>query len=168
MLSRRAFQLAAPVALLGFCSPAVLGAAQGHELFTLSRSKNKNIVKYAVRGVRAHQLEIEAYWLMLAENGRREDLTWTERQFAYGFSTSDAGDQACMMHLMACPDRALHVTATQSGYVARIAIARRHASLQRIFVCTDEHAIFPSVRYVEIFGITESGERVSERLLPRR
>ena len=31
---------------------------------------------------------IDVYWLMLAENGRREELTWMERKMAYGFEVS--------------------------------------------------------------------------------
>ena len=85
MLSRRAFQWLAPATLLELCLPALAQAAPSRELFTLARNTNANVVKYAVRIAKDGQLEasdpIEAYWRMLAENGRREELTWTERQF---------------------------------------------------------------------------------------
>ena len=172
MLSRRAFQLLAPATLLELSLPTVAQAAPSRELFTLARSTNANVVKYAVRTGKDGQLDagqpVEAYWLMLAENGRREELTWTERQLAYGFSVSNQNRSGCVLHLSACAERVLRVREVDGAYRAEIAIAKQSASLQRIFVRTEPHALLPSVRYVELSGVTASGQRVSERVLPRR
>jgi hypothetical protein len=146
-------------------------AASPRELFTLGRSTNANVVKYAVRTTSTGELDletpVEAYWLMLAEDGRREALTWTERQLAYGFSTSQVTRQGCRLRLAACSDRELGVRSVGGRYRAELAIAGRPALLQTLFVQT-EQSLLPSVRYVEIRGRSGAGEVVSERLLPKR
>jgi len=175
MLSRRAFQMLAPATALELCLttvPRLAGALPSRELFTLARNTNANVLKYAVRTGKDGRLDggnpIEAYWLMLAENGRREELTWTERRFAYGFSTSNSSDRGCVLRLTACPERELRVRAVEGGYRAEATIAKQATALKRIFVFAEPHALFPSVRYVEISGTNASGKLVSERLFPNR
>ena len=172
MISRRAFHLLVPGALLELCLPGSAQAAPAQELFTLARNKNANIVKYAARpskdGRLAASNPIEAYWLMRAEDGRREELTWAERQLAYGFSVSQCTPEGCTLRLSACSDRAMQVRLANGRIQAQLQIARQPATLQRIFVQADEGALLPSVRYVELTGITANGKRVAERVEPRR
>jgi hypothetical protein len=172
MISRRAVTLSVPGALLSLCAPLAVQAAASRELFTLGRSSNANVVKYAVRAGKDGRLltsnPVEAYWLMLAENGRREELTWTERQLAYGFSVSAVTAQGCTLHLAACADRELRIRAANGAYHAELAIARTPAILQSVFVQLDSGALLPSVRHVEVSGVTATGTRISERILPRR
>ena len=171
MLSRRALHLLVPGVLWELCTPARAEAAPSRELFTLGRSTNANVVKYAVLtnkdGGLHPQTPVEAYWLMLAEDGRREELTWTERTLAYGFSISHVTSQGCRLRLAACSDRELRVRAVNGVYRAELEIAGRTAALQRVFVRT-EQALLPSVRYVEIRGVSENGAPVSERIVPPR
>jgi len=172
MLSRRAFQMLAPATALELCLPAAAHALPSRELFTLTRNSNANVLKYAVRTGKDGLLDasnpIEAYWLMFAEDGRREELTWTERRFAYGFSTSSLQSYGCCLRLTACSERELRVRAVDGRYRAELAIAKQPAILQRIFVVAEHHALLPSVRFVEISGTNASGKLVSERIVPRR
>ena len=137
-------------------------------MFTLARTKNANVIKYAVRVDRDEHLDrknpIEAYWLMRAEDGRREELTWTERRLAYGFSVSRVSQDGLILRLSACATRDLHVRPTLAGYRAELDISGQRAFLQRIFVRTDEGSLIPRVRYVEISGVTSDGQRVQERI----
>lgn len=172
MLSRRAWVAGVSGATLSWCWTEVAHGAVSRELFTLARSTNANVLKYAVRTTKSGQLEtsnpVEAYWLMLAENGRREELTWAERQLAYGFSTSALANDTFKLRLTACATRELRVRAANGAYVAELDIARQPARLQRIFVQLEEHTLMPRVRHVEIYGITADGHRVGERIDPRR
>jgi Domain of unknown function (DUF4833) len=171
MLTRRALPLWLAAVAVESYAPRELHALPSRELFTLGRSKNANVVKYAVRLGRDGQLDlaapVEAYWLMLAEDGRREELTWTERQLAYGFSVSSPTREGFLLHLAACSTRVLRVSAAQGGFRAQLAISGQAAYLRRIFVRTDEGLLMPSVRYIEISGLTAAGQSVSERVLPR-
>ena len=169
MLTRRAL----PLALVGVAwdlRAAEAAALPSRELFTLGRSKNKNVVKYAVRTTRDGQLDhgepVEAYWLMLAENGRREGLTWTEQKLAYGFSVSKLTSESLSLHLTACPARELRVRGAEGGYRAELMIAGQAAFLRRIFVRTEEGLLMPRVLYVEITGTNAAGQPVSERVAP--
>lgn len=172
MLSRRAFHGIAPAALLQLCLSERASALPSRELFTLARNTNANVLKYAVHTRRDGLLDsdnpIEAYWLMFAENGRREELTWTERQLAYGFSTSNSSPYGCLLRLTACPERELRVHMIDAAFRVEVVISGKLATLKRIFVFAESHAFLPSVRYVEISGISASGKRVTERLLPNR
>jgi hypothetical protein len=169
MLSRRALHLLASGAALSLVAPRLF-AASSRELFTLGRSKNANVVKYVVRtgadGCLDATRPIDAYWLMLAENGRREELTWTERKLAYGFSVSEQTSQGLTLHLSACTARALRVRAAQGAFHAELEIAGQPALLQRIFVHTEEGLLLPRVRYIELTGLTAAARRVTERVVP--
>jgi hypothetical protein len=171
MLTRRAVSLALAAAAVEVCAPRGAEALPSRELFTLARSKNANVVKYAVRTARSGRLDpsepIEAYWLMLAEDGRREGLTWAERKLAYGFSISAQTDDGLTLRLTACPARDLHVRAVSGGYRAQLTIAGQPAFLRRIFVRTEEGLLMPRVVYVEISGVSASGQTLSERIVPR-
>jgi len=169
MLSRRALPFALAGAALAM-RVSEANALPARELFTLGRSKNKNVVRYAVRTTRDGHLDraepVEAYWLMLAEDGRREPLTWTEQKLAYGFSVTRLASDTLTLHLSACPSRELHVRATEAGFRAELSIARQAAFLRRIFVRTEEGLLMPRVLYIEITGTNAAGQTVSERLTP--
>ena len=172
MLTRRAWAALVPGAALSLYWPRAAYGASSRELFTLGRSTNANVLKYAVRTGKSGQLEranpVEAHWLMLAEDGRREELTWAERQLAYGFSVSALTSDSFKLRLTACATRELHVRAVNGAFSAELEIARQPALLQRIFVRMEDHSLMPSVRHVEVFGLTADGRRVSERIAPRR
>jgi hypothetical protein len=171
MLSRRAFGS-------GLCAGAAgilleVGSARAkasRELFSIARSKNANTVRYAVRLARDGSLDlaqpIEAYWLMLAEDGHREELTWTERKLAYGFATRNVTRSGCLLALTACPKREVAVLLSDGGYRAQTTIRGSAAVLTRIFVRAHDQSWLPSVEYVELIGTSLAGEPVRERLAP--
>ena len=171
MLTRRALPAIVAAAAALVYAPRSLRALPSRELFTLGRSKNANVVKYAVRIGRGGRLDraepVEAYWLMLAEDGRREELTWTERQLAYGFSVSAFDGDSLVLHLTACSARELRVHAEQGGYRAGLDISGRPAFLRRIFVRTEDGLLMPRVVSIEISGLTRDGQLVTERVVPR-
>ncbi|HEY5375603.1 MAG TPA: DUF4833 domain-containing protein [Polyangiaceae bacterium] len=170
MLSRRDLHVLASGAALSLVAPRLF-ATSSRELFRLGRSKNANVVRYAVRTGADGRLDaacpVEAYWLMLAEDGRREELTWTERKLAYGFSVSEQTSQGLLLHLSACSARELRVRSSDGAFRAELAIAGQRAFLQRIFVQTEEGLLLPRVRFVELSGVTARARHVSERIVPR-
>jgi hypothetical protein len=137
-------------------------------LFTIARSKNANVVRYSAR-CRQKDLDsgapIEAHWLMLAEDGRREELSWAERKLAYGFTVSDLSADACRLRLVAFKNRPILVQRRPEGFRALVAIAGRRATLERIFVRTSEGTLFPSVQHVDLYGMSLDGAPLTERIL---
>lgn len=136
-------------------------------LFTIARSKNANVVRYLARrdenGL-AQRHPIEAYWLMLAEDGRREELSWAERKLAYGFDVSAVSRDGCVLHLAAFKQRGLVVARHGQTFRALVSIAGKRATLERIFVQTSEGGLLPSVQYLDVFGTAADGTPLKERV----
>ena len=148
-------------------------SASALPLFVIARSKNANVVHYDARIRAGGRLDPDepmvAYWVMQAENGRRESLTWLERRLAYGFESSfDARGETLRVRLRAFSRRELQVRRDASGgYRAEMRIGDRPAVLERIFVCTDESSVTPSVRYLDLTGRAVADRaRVAERIRP--
>jgi hypothetical protein len=161
--------------LLAACATAAFGgfssasqAARGNELFRIERSKNKNVVIYNFqRGPSGLHVPspIRAFWLMLAEDGRREELTWAERKLAYGYDVADVSVEGCVLRLSACSKRQLRIERQGNGFRAICNISAQRAVLERIFVQTSEGALLPSVQHVDLFGKSAiSGLSLKERL----
>ncbi len=160
----------AGAALAWFLMPAdrqVLGPT----LFIIQRSKNANEVHYEVQVGPDGQLADEpvvAYWVMKAEGGGREDLTFFERRMAYGFEVLEPdsnGDRE--MKLVAWEDRTIRLTQTEDGkhWRAVTKIDGEEAYLTKLFIQTDESGLTPSVEYVDLFGETvDGGDPVEERM----
>jgi hypothetical protein len=169
--TRRALLLGAATMLSGLEARA--DGVQARPLFVIARSKNANVVHYDARVKESGRFDADApvvaYWVMAAEDGRRESLTWLERRLAYGFSTAFVGGgDALTLRLRAFPRRELLVRRAQNGYFhAEVPIVGHAATLERIFVASEEGGVTPSVRYFDLIGrrLTD-GSRVSERILP--
>ena len=161
-------RLAQTVAALLWSLAADVHAQPAENLFIIARSKNANIVRYDVHRKPDGQLNfvhpIDAYWLMRAENGRREELSWMERELAYGFSVSRVSNIGYSLQLLAFKQREIRVEYSGGTYRALVLISGKLARLNRIFVSSDEGGILPRVRYVELQGMTESGTSVAERI----
>jgi hypothetical protein len=141
-------------------------------LFVIARSKNANIVRYDARladdGSLRSDDPIIAYWVLAAEDGRRQPLSWFERRVAYGYSVSDRRKDGCTLRLSAFETRPLTVARDPSGqFRVRTVIARRPAILKRVFVVTDEGALIPSVRYLDLEGFdARTAKALVERVEP--
>ncbi len=144
-------------------------AQPAENLFIIARSKNANVVRYDIQRKPDGQLDlaqpVNAYWLMLAENGRREGLSWIERELAYGFSASRVTPSGFCLRLLAFKQREIQVQLMGGSYRARVIILGKPATLNRIFVRADEGGgLLPRVRYIELQGIADGGAPITERI----
>ncbi len=140
-------------------------------LFVITRSKNRNTVYYDLRrdaeGITSRTDPLDVYWRMYAADGEREELTWAERQWAYGYELlSSVARSGFRARLQALPERPLEVWRQESGrYVASCSIARSVGTLRQVHVVTDETWRGPVVRYIDIVGIDlETGQPLVERI----
>lgn len=143
----------------------------GPTLFVIQRSKNKNEVHYDIQADDNGALGDEpviAYWVMKADDGSREDLTYFEREMAYGFEVmepNDNGDRE--MKLVAWDERTIRLTQVEDSgrWRAVTTINGEDAYLNRLFIQTDEGGVTPSVEYVDLFGETvDGGDAIKERV----
>src|SRR5216117_743105 len=74
-------------------------------LFSIERSTNANVVHYEARVTEDGKLDpadpVAVYWIMVAEDGRRQELNYLEKSRAYGFTVKcDPSDRSCNMALV--------------------------------------------------------------------
>ena len=165
-------RVASYAAVLISALAADVRAQPAENLFMIARNKNANIVRYDIHRNADGQLNVErpvdSYWLLLAENGRREDLTWMERELAYGHSTGPVGRSGFTLQLQAFRQREIQVVPVGKTYRAYVTIAGKKAILNRIFVHADGSGLLPTVRYVELQGIGDNGAHLIERISAAR
>ena len=145
--------------------------ADARRLFRIERSKNANIVVYDALMTRAGILRagkpIDAYWLTLAGDGRREKLSRIQKRFAYGFKARFLDDDTVVMKMAADIGRDIKVDVVKGVPRAVTEIDGRESVLDRIYVKSIETRLWPSVEYLELFGAdSTTGEQRYERIYP--
>lgn len=145
-------------------------AAMYRPLFHIARNKNANIVQYDAALVAPDMLDARApvvcYWINLATDGGREELSSLERR-AYGFRATPESSGSWLLYLNATRDRSIRVVLWQDRWVAQVLINKRSAVLSRIYVFADESALVPSVRWVDLHGVDMiTSAQITERIKP--
>lgn len=140
------------------------------ELFRIERSKNANVVLYEAKAGPGGELDraepVTASWLLLADRGQREPLSFFERAMAYGFDVQPvAGGFA--LKLKALAQRQIVVRRRGACAAALSTIGGKDGVLQRIFVQADDSGLVPHVQFVEVFGVDAvTGAALYEKLVP--
>jgi hypothetical protein len=141
------------------------------ELFRVTRSTNANVVLYEIRDRGAFDPAdpVHPTWLMLAEDGHREELTGLEWSLAYGLEVRPAAaPDVALLALKAEPRRTLTLRRRNGCLVAIASIGGREAVLQVVLVEVGE-GLFPEVRSVELVGVgLETGAELREVVAARR
>jgi len=141
-------------------------------LFWIERSKNANIVCYDVQltpeGKIDKEKPIVAYWIMNANNGEKEDLTWIEKKLAYGFEVKyDTKGDFWVMNLAANVQREIKVYKIDEKYHAEALIDNRPAIIEKIYVKSVEGGLRPKVEYMEFYGkCIKTGDNLYEKFIP--
>ena len=142
-------------------------------LFKIERNKNANIVQYDVQMRADGKLDpkkpVVAYWIRLAKDGRKKDLKWVEKQFAYGFSTKyDAKTNTAVMDMAAKIKRKIKVLEVEGEYRAETRIDGQSAFLDKIFINSKGSGMSTKVRYMELYGKdVKTGEDRYEKFKPK-
>jgi hypothetical protein len=150
---------------------ATLRADSFLPLFLIERTTNANVVHYdaKVAGGRLDPKEpVIAYWIMAAEDGRREKLSFLERNAAYGFSTQkDDSPDSYTIRIVSDRQRPIHVSVKDGTAIAQTTIGGHQAYLQRIFITTHKVLKVDRTLYAEMFGIdVATGEKCYEKITP--
>lgn len=142
----------------------------GPTLFIIQRNLNANEVHYDVQAGADGALAkdpVVAYWIMKAEGGRREDLTFLERKLAYGVEASGSGDER-ELKLAAWEDRKIHLKKAGDRWRALTQIDGKDAYLTRLFIQSEEGGATPKVLFIDVFGeAVDGGKEVKEHVVKK-
>jgi len=126
-------------------------------LFVIERSVNANVVHYDAKVGADGKLDptqpIIAYWVMGAEDGRRQELNVIERLRAYGFSTQVQGTDSYKMTIVSEKNREILVTHEGAQARAETRIGGCRAYLRRIFVSTRKSMLLNLAESAELEGV---------------
>jgi len=126
----------------------------------IERSVNANVVHYDAKVGADGKLDptqpIIAYWVMGAEDGRRQELNLLERARAYGFSTQASGTDSYKMTIVSEKNREILVTHEGALARAETHIGGCRAYLRRIFVNTRKSMLVNLAESAQLEGIDVS------------
>jgi len=161
----------APAPIVYGSQPLSQGLETRH-LFKIERSKNANIVQYDVQVTsdgKLYQKEpIIAYWIRLAEDGRKRELSFIQRKFSYGIRTKyHPVSNSAILKIVAARSRSIKVYEVEGVYRGETRINGQPAFLERIFVTSSKHGFLPKGNSIELFGKDiKTGVDCYEKLTP--
>jgi hypothetical protein len=160
-------------ALLALLAAAATAQIKTSPLFIVERSKNANVVHYDAQFTDDGNLDpkepVIAYWVLLAEDGRRKKLSWIERKKAYGFTIeSDRSGNSYKMTMVAVPEHQITVKQEKDAVRAETDIDGRRAVLEKMYINTTNGLLGPKVLSIEVYGRDlQTGEKLYKKLLPK-
>ncbi len=142
-------------------------------LFYVQRTPNANTIVYELNlgenGQPDAEQPVHAYWIRYTEGGKKDELNFIQRKFAYGLTSKPLGNgkydirfvsyKKFPLTLMKAADGKYHIFAT---------ISQRQFIVNRIFVRIEGGSFWvPNVRFVEFKGTDPAtGKEVTERFKP--
>jgi hypothetical protein len=142
-------------------------------LFVIERSKNANVVHYDAQLTPDGNLDpdepVIAYWVILAQDGRRQELDWVEKMMAYGINLKpDPSVNGYQMTIVTAPQQSITVRKVGGAVRAEIVMDGRPAILQRIYINVSEELTGPAVHYLEIYGLdVQTAEKRVQKIIPK-
>ena len=141
-------------------------------VFRIERSKNANIVQYDVQltpdGKIYAKEAVIAYWIRLAKDGQRKELSSSQRRWAYGFKTKyNAKRNFAILDMKADIGRKIKVYAVDGVYRAETRIDGQPAFIEKIYITSIEGGLLPKVQSIGLYGKdTVTGEDRYEKIKP--
>ena len=165
-----------PLLVLGLCAllPVMPAAAESPDsVFHIDRNKNRNQVHYGVH-VDDHCQPVGSepvynYWLRREQDPPVVEPLRFFQQAAYGFQKQNIEtDGRIEVRLRALPDRQLVVRIASVGGTCKaetfMTIDGKQAYLDKVFVFAEEGILLPTVRYIELYGRSNDGHAVYEKI----
>jgi len=159
--------------LLVICAAGMSQAESPESVFHVDRNKNRNQVHYGVH-VDEHCRPIGTepvynYWLKREKDPPEVESLHFYQQAGYGFEKQEVKkDQRIEIRVRALPDRELVIRVTPVGQHCKAetftTIAGKQAYLEKVFVFAEEGLVLPTVRYIELFGHSNDGQSVYEKI----
>jgi len=154
-----------------FWAAAVIGVSQVKSvpLFTIEKSSNANRVQYEAQLTPDGHIDakqpVVAYWIMAAENGRRQELNIIERAKAYGFTLRKDGQDSYRLWVVSHREKEIHIFRDGETVKAEAVIGGRVALVQKIYIQMRKTLLLSLPDFGEMFGFDkETGEKRYEKV----
>ncbi len=140
-------------------------------LFVIERNVNANVVHYDAK-LKDGKLDplqpVIAYWVMAAENGRRQELNLLERFRAYGFEVRPDRDPGTYrMTIVADKKKEIHILRAGDTVRAAAKIGGCDAYLEKVLITAKKSWGVNLPEYAEMIGTdTTTGATCRERITP--
>jgi hypothetical protein len=160
-------------AILALLATPAAAQMKTSPLFIIERDKNTNVVHYDAQLTADGKLDpkepVIAYWVVLAEDGRREKLNWIEKKKAYGFTIKpDPSVNGYRMALVVAPEKQIIVKKEKDTVHAEGVINGRPAVLEKLHIHASDGLTGPKVHYIEVYGKDlQTGEKLREKMVPK-
>ncbi len=140
-------------------------------LFFIQRNRNKNTIVYDLNmsgNAPNKSKPIDVYWRRYGSTGERSELTWLQRNFAFGYnSKKDHTGEGYWITLTAYDGRRIHIEKLSDGkWGATMTVNGKYCRLKNVWVYADESGSWPKVIHVDLHGINMvSGKEEIERIV---
>jgi hypothetical protein len=142
-------------------------------LFYIQRTTNINTIVYELNtksnGKPDPDEPVHVYWIKYAEHGQKEELSYIQRKFAYGLTSTTRDNDKFDIRFVSYKKIPLALMKTSDGkYHIFASIAQKQILLNRIFIKIDGGSFWiPNVVYVEMNGTDPlTGREIMERFKP--
>ena len=142
-------------------------------VFYVQRTPNTNTIAYELNysspGVLNEDNPIHIFWLRYQEDGRRKELNYIQKKFAYGLNIKKHNANDYEMRFVSYTKRPLHLRkATDGKYYVFAEIGKKQSVLKRIYIKIDGGTFWsPNVLYIELKGTdVTTGKDNIERIKP--
>jgi len=128
-------------------------------LFYIQRNLNKNTVVYTINknddGTINENYPVNVFWITYSADGSSEKLNTIQKK-AYGYISTKINNTTFELRMKSYDKLRLFLNKKQDGsYTLVTKISEQNAILSNIYVFADELGIFPRVKYIELYGLSE-------------
>ncbi|KAA3436942.1 DUF4833 domain-containing protein [Rufibacter hautae] len=142
-------------------------------LFYVQRDPNTNTILYELnldsKGGLNEEEPVKIYWIRYADGGKKQDLNFVQRKFAYGLDVRKISADKYELTFVSYGKRTFYLQKGPDGkFHVYASINKKQAVLDRVFVRIEGGSFWvPNVVYAEFKGRdTATGKEIVERFKP--
>ncbi len=144
------------------------------QLFYLQRTANTNTIvcelNYNSKGQLDEENPVHVFWIRYAEDGKRKELNYIQRVFAYGINAQPIGNGIYKLNFVSYKKQSflLMPSPKDKKYRVYITFNKKQFILNRLFLKVDGGSFWlPNIVYMELKGIDPiTSKEVVERFKP--
>lgn len=142
-----------------------------NQLFYLQRTPNSNTIICELNVSKGGELNadepVHVFWIRYGESGQRAELSFLQRNFAYGIKTRFLSKDKYELHFVSYKKTQMYLMkSADNKYHVFTSINQKEVILNRIYIKINPGGSFwsPNVEYVELAGIDPgTGREILER-----